>query len=103
MSFTLEQLNQRIVERSTSDAKNSYTAQLLAQGVPHCAKKFGEEAVEIIISATQKDKADIKNEAADVLYHLLVLLHASDVSLKGVMNELQDRSARSGIEEKASR
>lgn len=103
MSFTLQELDMIIARRAGADQKKSYSAQLLSKGAPHCAKKFGEEAFELAISAAQNDKSGTKNEAADVLYHLLVLLRASDVSLDAVMDELQMRTARSGIEEKSSR
>jgi phosphoribosyl-ATP pyrophosphohydrolase len=103
MSFTLEALDQRIAQRATASADESYTAKLLAGGVERCAKKFGEEAAEIIISAVTKDKKGTEAEASDVLYHLLVLLRAAGVPLADVMAQLERRTAQSGLEEKASR
>ncbi len=103
MGFNLKKLDQIIADRLNSDPQKSYSAKLLKNGVPQCAKKFGEEAFEIAISAVENDKNGVKNEAADVLYHLLILLRASGVSLDDVMDELQKRTARSGIEEKLSR
>ena len=103
MSFTLEALDQRIAQRATASADESYTAKLLAGGVERCAKKFGEEAAEIIISAVTKDKKGTEGEASDVLYHLLVLLRAAGVPLADVMAQLERRTAQSGLDEKAAR
>lgn len=103
MSFTLKDLEKIIGERAKADPKNSYSAHLLDKGVGHCAQKFGEEAFETVISALEKDQNGLKSEAADVLYHLLVLLRAAEVPLDDVLQELQTRTARSGIEEKLSR
>jgi phosphoribosyl-ATP pyrophosphohydrolase len=103
MTFSLEQLNARIASRSTASPEESYTAKLLHDGIDRSARKFGEEAVELIISAIGRDKTGLTAEAADVVYHLLVLLKASGVSLDEVMNELERRTAQSGLEEKASR
>ena len=68
-----------------------------------CAKKLGEEAVELVIAAVEKNKAEVTKEAADVLYHLLVLLQAAGVSPSAVMDELKRREGTSGLAEKASR
>ena len=103
MSFTLEALDQRIAQRATASADESYTAKLLAGGVERCAKKFGEEAAEIIISAVTNDKKGTEGEASDVLYHLLVLLRAAGVPLSDVMAQLERRTAQSGLDEKAAR
>jgi len=103
MAFSLEQLNERVEQRSIASVEESYTAKLLRDGVDRCARKFGEEAIEIIIAAVGRDRAGITNEAADVFYHLLVLLKASGVPLADVMAELDRRTAQSGLEEKASR
>ncbi len=103
MSFTLNDLDQTIAARASSDPAKSYSAQLLSKGVAHCAQRLGEEAVETVIAATLNNRDEIKKEAADVLYHLLVLLHASQVPLGDVMHELARRTDQSGIEEKASR
>jgi phosphoribosyl-ATP pyrophosphohydrolase len=103
MTFSLEQLNARITERAAASPDESYTAKLLQDGIDRCARKFGEEAVEAIISAVGGDKPGLTAEAADVLYHLLVLLNAADVPLADVMAELEKRTAQSGLAEKASR
>ncbi|MEM9279260.1 MAG: phosphoribosyl-ATP diphosphatase [Pseudomonadota bacterium] len=101
--FTLEDLNAIIHARANESADVSYTAKLLAKGTRKCAEKFGEEAVEAIIAAASGNPEELKNEAADTLYHLLVLLKSADVDLGDVMSELQSRTAQSGLEEKASR
>ena len=81
----------------------SYTRKLLDKGVAQCAKKFGEEAVEAVLAAVGEDRERVIAEAADVLYHLLVLLHARDVTLAEVEALLESRTKKSGLEEKASR
>jgi len=104
MSFSLEALDQRLAVRAAASPDESYTAKLLAAGVERAAKKFGEEAAELIIAAVTRDRPGTTTaEAADVLYHLLVLLRAADVPLEAVMAELEKRTAQSGLEEKASR
>jgi phosphoribosyl-ATP pyrophosphohydrolase len=103
MTFSLEQLNDRVEQRSIASVEESYTAKLLRDGVDRCARKFGEEAIETIIAAVGRDRAGVTNEAADVFYHLLVLLKASGVPLADVMAELDRRTGQSGLEEKASR
>ena len=103
MTFTLEQLDSRVRERASASPDESYTARLVAKGVERCAQKLGEEAVEAAIAAVTGDKAGLAAEAGDVLFHLLVLLRAADVSLEQVMAELQSRTAQSGLAEKASR
>lgn len=100
---TLEKLAATIAARAGGDTSASYTAKLLSAGIEKCAKKFGEEAVELAMAAVQKDKRHITAEAADVLYHLLVVLQAADVPLTDVFSELQRREAQSGLEEKAAR
>lgn len=103
MGFSLEALDARVAARAEAAPEVSYTAKLLLSGVERCAKKFGEEAAEIIIAAAIRDRAGTTAEAADVLYHLLVLLKAADVPLSDVMDELERRTAQTGLEEKASR
>ncbi len=103
MNFTFEKLNQIILQRANASSDNSYTAQLIENGVEKCAKKLGEEAVEAVIAAVSNDKEELTKEAADVLYHLLVLLKASGVELEEVMKELENRTKQSGLSEKASR
>ena len=101
--FTLDDLAAIIAARSGADAEKSYTKSLLDAGMGRVAKKFGEEAVEAVIAAMKADKIELRNEAADVFYHLLVLLQAGGVSLQDVLGELERRTSRSGLEEKASR
>ncbi|MCJ2025269.1 MULTISPECIES: phosphoribosyl-ATP diphosphatase [unclassified Methylobacterium] len=102
-SYTLADLARLVASRAGTDPSTSYTAKLLADGPAKAAKKLGEEAVEAAIAAVQGDREGLKNEAADVLYHLVVLLKAGNVELEAVMAELERRTAQSGIAEKASR
>ncbi len=99
----LERLAATIEARKTADPESSWTARLLAEGPEACAGKFGEEAVEAIMAAVKNDRANLTHEAADVLYHLLVMLAARDVSLGEVLAELARREGTSGIAEKAAR
>jgi phosphoribosyl-ATP pyrophosphohydrolase len=99
----LERLAATIEARKGADAGESWTAKLLAKGPEKCAEKFGEEAVEAIIEAVKGDRAALTGEAADVMYHLLVMLAARDVSLADVLAELERREGVSGIAEKAGR
>lgn len=99
----LQRLAATIEERKFADPETSWTAKLLAKGPEKCAEKFGEEAVEAIIEAVKGDRERLTSEAADVLYHLLVMLAARNVTLADVEHELDRREGRSGIEEKASR
>jgi phosphoribosyl-ATP pyrophosphohydrolase len=101
--MTLEALDQRIAERANMPPELSYTSSLLEVGIERCAKKFGEEAAELLIASVTKDKRGTVAEAADVLFHLLVLLRSADVTLDEVMDELAKRTGQSGHEEKASR
>lgn len=100
---TLERLAATIKARRAESTGNSYTRQLLDAGPVKCAKKFGEEAVEAVIAASAQDEAALKAEAADVLYHLLVLLESRNVALADVLAILRQREGTSGIAEKASR
>ena len=99
----LAALADEIAARKTASPETSYTAKLLSQGVDRCAKKFGEEAVELALASVLRDKPHTTAEAADVFYHLLVLLAASGVNLPDVMAELSRRQGVSGLVEKASR
>jgi phosphoribosyl-ATP pyrophosphohydrolase len=101
--FTLDELAQTIDRRAGASAETSYTRTLLDKGAAHCARKFGEEAIELAIAAAALDQSAVCAEAADVLYHLLVVLRARGVPLSSVMDELGKRSAQSGLEEKAAR
>jgi len=100
---TLSRLAATIDARKAADPDSSWTAKLLAKGPEKCAEKFGEEAVEAIIEAVKGDRARLTSEAADVLYHLLVMLAARDVTLAEVLAELERREGTSGIAEKAGR
>jgi phosphoribosyl-ATP pyrophosphohydrolase len=101
--FSLDDLAETIAARAGSSVEKSYTRALLDKGPTGAAKKFGEEAVELVIAATSQDDAALRAEAADVLYHFLVVLQARGVPLAEVMAELEGRTRRSGHEEKASR
>ena len=96
-------LADEIASRKSAAPDQSYTAKLLSQGIVKCAKKMGEEAVETAIAAVLGDKQHIISETADLLYHLVVMLEAADVSLTDVMAELERRQGVSGIAEKAAR
>ncbi|MCX8509994.1 MAG: phosphoribosyl-ATP diphosphatase [Rhodobacteraceae bacterium] len=100
---TLTRLAATIEARKGTDPDRSWTAKLLAKGPEKCAEKFGEEAVEAIIEAVKGDRARLTAEAADVLYHLLVMLAARDVTLAEVLAELDRRESQSGLAEKAGR
>ncbi len=103
MTTVLERLAATVAARRGSDPAASYTAALLARGPAKCAEKFGEEAVEAIVAAARGDSEALTAEAADVLYHLVVMLTASGVSLKAVLAELARREGTSGHAEKAAR
>jgi phosphoribosyl-ATP pyrophosphohydrolase len=100
---TLVRLAALIRSRRSDSAHKSYTSQLLTAGIERCAKKFGEEAVEVVIAAMGNNEAALKAEAADVLYHLLVLLESREVALDDVFAILEGRMGTSGLEEKAAR
>lgn len=100
---TIHTLAATITSRRGADPDSSWTAKLFAKGPEKCAEKFGEEAIEAIIEAVKGDRARLTSEAADVLYHLLVMLAARDVSLEDVEAELARREGVSGIAEKAAR
>ncbi|WP_225027705.1 phosphoribosyl-ATP diphosphatase [Xinfangfangia pollutisoli] len=99
----LARLSATIAARKAADPDTSWTAKLLAKGPEKCAEKFGEEAVEAIIEAVKGDRAKLTAEAADVIFHLLVMLAARDVTLADVEAELTRREGTSGIAEKAAR
>jgi phosphoribosyl-ATP pyrophosphohydrolase len=100
---TLVRLAALIRSRRSDTTGKSYTSQLLTAGTERCAKKFGEEAVEAVIAALGTDTAALKAEAADVLYHLLVLLESREVAFDDVLKVLDGRMGTSGLEEKAAR
>ena len=99
----LSRLAATVEARKGADPESSWTAKLFAKGPEKCAEKFGEEAVEAIIEAVKGDREKLTAEAADVLYHLLVMLAARDISLDQVLAELERREGTSGIAEKAAR
>ncbi len=101
--FTLTELAAIVKQRAEATAEVSYTRKLLDRGVGHCAKKLGEEAVEMALAAVAEDRDRVIGEAADLLYHLFVVLQARGVELAEVEAVLQKRSAQSGLAEKASR
>jgi phosphoribosyl-ATP pyrophosphohydrolase len=101
--FTLTELAVIVKERATASADASYTRKLLDRGVGHCAKKLGEEAVEMALAAVGEDRERVIGEAADLLYHMLVVLQARGIDLTEVEAVLAKRSAQSGLAEKASR
>lgn len=100
---TLTRLEATIAQRLAASPEESYVAKLHAQGLPKIAQKLGEEATEAVIAALAGDEAELVGEAADVLFHLLVLLGAKGVALEQVLAELDRREGTSGLEEKASR
>ena len=99
----LVRLAATIEARKGADPASSWTAKLLSEGPDKAAEKFGEEAIEAIVEAVKGDQNRLTAEAADVIYHLLVMLASRDVSLNDVLAELERREGTSGIEEKASR
>ncbi|MEC5292125.1 phosphoribosyl-ATP diphosphatase [Aurantimonas sp. C2-6-R+9] len=101
--FTLADLETIVAARATSEDSGSYTASLVAKGIGHVAKKLGEEATETVIAAVSQDDERLTSEAADLLYHLMVALRVRHVPLAAVMDELQRRTAQTGIAEKAGR
>jgi phosphoribosyl-ATP pyrophosphohydrolase len=103
MANVLTRLAKTIESRKGEDEKKSYAAKLFARGPENCAEKFGEEAVEAIIAAAKGDTKNLTEEAADVLFHMLIMLSSRDVKWKDVLAELERREGTSGIIEKQSR
>jgi phosphoribosyl-ATP pyrophosphohydrolase len=101
--FTIHDLATTIDARAATGGDASYTRKLLDKGAEHCAKKFGEEAVETVIAAIENNRDHLIYESADVLFHLLVLLKSRGVTLEEVEAALGQRTTMSGLEEKASR
>lgn len=100
---TLDRLAATIKSRKGADPEGSWTAKLFAKGPEKCAEKFGEEAIEAIIEAAKGNREKLTSEAADVLFHLIVMLEARDVDLADVLAVLEAREGTSGITEKAAR
>jgi phosphoribosyl-ATP pyrophosphohydrolase len=101
--FDLSDLETLVSQRATSGDPASYTAKLAARGLPKAAQKLGEEAVETVIAALGEDQAALTGEAADLLYHLMVVLHLRGVPLADILAELERRTRQTGLEEKAAR
>jgi phosphoribosyl-ATP pyrophosphohydrolase len=101
--FTVHDLEKRVEDRAKADPGTSYTRTLVDKGVAHCAKKLGEEAVEVTIAAVSEDRGRLVAETADLLYHLLVLLQVRGISFAEVEAVLGERTRQSGLEEKAAR
>jgi phosphoribosyl-ATP pyrophosphohydrolase len=103
MANVLTRLARKIESRKGADEKKSYAAKLFKRGPEKCAEKFGEEAIEAIIAAVKGDKKNLKEEAADVIFHLFVMLSSRGVTLEDVLEELELREGTSGIVEKQNR
>src|SRR3984893_1938512 len=102
-NFTLHDLEKRVEERARAPAEASYTRELLDRGVEYCAKKLGEESIETVLAAVNEDRARLIAEAADLIYHLLVVLKARGVALSEVEAALAERTKQTGLAEKMSR
>ena len=101
--FSLADLEKIVASRAEASPEESWTARLVAGGQNKAAKKLGEEAVETVIAAIAEDRENLTYEAADLIFHLLVVLKVAGIPLAEVMAELERRTGRSGIAEKASR
>ncbi len=101
--MSIYDLDKTIQSRKGADPESSWTAKLFAKGPEKCAEKFGEEAIEAIIEAAKGNREKLISEAADSLYHLLVMCAARDITLADIEAELDRRTHQSGIAEKASR
>ena len=101
--FTIHDLELRVGERALASAEVSYTRKLLDRGVAQCAKKFGEEAVELVLASVAEDRDRLIDETADLIYHLLVVLKARDIKLSEVEQVLGARVSQTGLQEKSSR
>ena len=102
-NFSLSDLESIIAKRAGSDDPSSWTAKLVRQGLHKATEKLGEEAVETVVAAVGRDNNGLRDESADLLYHLLVVLHMKGVSVDDVMGELERRTNQSGLVEKSSR
>ena len=103
MKISLEELQEIIKKRAKSNDPESWTAMLVESGIEGTTKKFGEEAVETIIAACSESKGRTRDEAADLLYHLLVMLYTKGVRIEDVLKELKKRTSVSGVQEKKLR
>ncbi|UJW75500.1 phosphoribosyl-ATP diphosphatase [Rhizobium sp. SL42] len=102
-AFTLSDLEAIVAKRAKAAPDQSWTAKLVAGGQNKAAKKLGEEAIEAVMAAVQNDRENLVYESADLLYHLMVVLKIADIPLQDVMQELERRTAQTGLNEKASR
>jgi phosphoribosyl-ATP pyrophosphohydrolase len=101
--FTIYDLERRVDERAEADPDVSYTRKLLDRGVAQCAKKLGEEAVELALASVVESRERLIEETADLIYHLLVVLKARDIKLSEVESVLGARVSQTGLQEKSSR
>lgn len=101
--FSLSDLEAIIADRAVNGGESSWTAKLIDKGIKKAAEKLGEEAVETVVATVARDAKGLRDEAADLIYHLLVVLHMKGVSVEDVMTELERRTERSGLAEKAAR
>lgn len=101
--FSLTDLERIVGARAKASPETSWTAKLVAAGQTKAAKKLGEEAVETVIAAVAQDRQELVSESADLLYHLMVVLNIAGIPLQDVLDELQRRTAQSGLQEKANR
>jgi phosphoribosyl-ATP pyrophosphohydrolase len=101
--FSLSDLEKIVDKRSKAPVDQSWTAKLVAGGQAKAAKKLGEEAIEAVMAAVINDRENLTYEAADLLYHLMVVLKIADIPLQDVLDELERRTVQSGLKEKASR
>jgi phosphoribosyl-ATP pyrophosphohydrolase len=101
--FTIYDLERRVDERAEASPDVSYTRKLLDRGINHCAKKLGEEAIELVLAAAAESRERLIEETADLLYHLLVVLKARDIRFSEVETVLGARASQTGLQEKASR
>ena len=102
-AFSIHDLESRLKARAEASAEVSYTRRLLDRGIPHCAKKLGEEAIETVIAALAEDRHRLIAESADLLYHLVVVLQARGIAFAEVEAALAQRTVQSGLQEKAAR
>jgi phosphoribosyl-ATP pyrophosphohydrolase len=101
--FTMYDLEKRVQQRAQARAEGSYTRELLDRGVEYCARKFGEESIETVLAAVAEDRSRLIAETADLIYHLLVVLHARGIALAEVEAALAERTKQTGLAEKMSR
>jgi phosphoribosyl-ATP pyrophosphohydrolase len=102
-NFTLRDLERRIAERAQAGAESSYTRGLIDLGPAHCAKKLGEDSIETVLAAVGEDRQRLIAEAADLIYHLLVVLKVRGIALAEVEAALAQRTKQTGLQEKLSR